>query len=360
MVQLVSLAQMRNTLRRMTARYTETQMPTTQVDYYLNLAYTLHFPEQFRTLKLDKIYIINTIPNVDTYDFVYQNGIAVDGAGNDVPGNIEILPPVYCQGYLLSYYQNTGGKTQFYATFPKLSINQIIDTTNGIAGFNYTGTIPPFPFLRAQMDIFGNVTEPAVLISTFDDSGFNYLITDEPVIGSNTGKLVDESNIEVGSVNYLTGEYEFTPSPSSSGAPTALPAGNNLYASVVPYQAARPIAVLFYNQQIVFRPVPAQVFQVEFQISQQPTQLIAAGDAPELDEWYLFICALAAELIYTDFPDPQGMQDLMPMLDKQRLIAQRRTLKQMSSQRVATIFSTRGTGWNGLGVGYGSEYSGGF
>ena len=105
--------------------------------------------------------------------------------------------------------------------------------------------------------------------------------------------------------------------------------------------------------------MPAQVFQIEFQISQQPTQLIAAGSAPELDEWYLFICALAAELIYNDFPDPQGMAELQPILDKQRLIAQRRTLRQMSSQRVATIFTQPRRGYQGWAYSY-SEYSGGF
>lgn len=359
MAQLVSLAQMENTVRRMTARYTEQQMPTSQIDTYINLAYTLHFPEQFKNTKLTKPYVFNTIPNVDTYDFVYESGLVNDAAGNGIPGNIQISPPVYCQGYLLSYYQD---KTQFYNRYPKLSVNQIIGTCNGIAGFNYSGTIPPFPFLRAQLDIFGNVTEPAVIISTFDNSGFYYAITDQPISpgNSNTGDLIDDAGNQVGTINYLTGAYEFTPAPDSNGNPVALPVNDILYGSVVPYQPSRPIAALFYNQQIVLRPVPSQVFQIEFQISQQPTQLVQSGDAPELDEWYLFICALAAELIYVDFPDPEAMQQLQITLDKQRLIAQRRTLRQMSSQRVQTIFSTRGTGWNGLGYNYGSEYSGGF
>jgi len=95
---------------------------------------------------------------------------------------------------------------------------------------------------------------------------------------------------------------------------------------------------------------------VEFQISQQPTQLIAAGDAPELDEWYLFLCAGAAKLIYTDFPDPDGMDYLMPIWQEQLQLAQRRTLRQMGTQRASTIFSQPGrplASWF-----YGTEYSG--
>jgi hypothetical protein len=333
--QLVSLDQMRNTVRRMTARYTTTQMPTSQIDSYINLFYTLHFPEQFKNTKLTKPYVFNTVPNVDTYDFIYEDtptNPQTGGRVNASPGNIQIMPPVYCQGYILRYSQD---KTTFYNRWPKLTVNQQINSANGTAG-PYTGIIPSTPFLRAQLDIFGNVTEAAVLISSFDNSGFNVVLTDVPLPNSNTGNLIDSNNTIVGSVNYLTGQYTFTL------ATGVIPQGDPIYASVVPYQASRPTDVIFYNQQITFRPVPMQVYQVEFQISQQPTQLIEAGSAPELDEWYLFICAGAAKLIYTDFPDPEGMAQLMPIYQEQLQMAQRRTLRQLGSQRASTIFSQPG------------------
>ena len=72
---MVTLAQMENTVRRMTARYTESQMTTAQIDNYINLAYTIHFPLQFKNLKLTKPLVFNTVPNVDTYDFVYESGL---------------------------------------------------------------------------------------------------------------------------------------------------------------------------------------------------------------------------------------------------------------------------------------------
>lgn len=328
--QLVSLEQMQNTVRRMTGRYSPQQMPNSQLDNYINLAYTLHFPEQFKNLKLTKPYVFTTIPNVDTYPFPYQDGLLTNPDGTNVPGNIQITPPVYCQGYLLRYYQD---KTTFYNRWPKLTVNQQVNSGDGTSG-PYSGTINSFPFLRAQLDAFGNVTEAAVLISSQDNTGFNYVITDVPAANSNTGALVDNLGNIVGRVEYLTGFYDFTVANSQ-----IIPDGDVINASVIPYQPSRPTDIIFYNQQITFRPVPADIYQVEFQISQQPTQLIADGDAPELDEWYLFICALAAELIYTDFPDPEGMATVQQTLDKQRLIAQRRTLRQMSSQRVQTIFS---------------------
>lgn len=345
---MVTKLEMRNTLRRMTARYTTSQMTDTQADRYLNLAYTLHFPEQFKNLKLVKPLVFLTTPNVDTYQFVYQNGLLVAPTGDPVPGNITISPPVYCQGYILRYFQD---KTTFYNRWPNLSVNQQIGVGGLAANTAYTGTIPSTPFYRAQLDIFGNVTEAMVIISAFNDTGYTYSLTDAPVVGSNTGNLVEADGTVVGSVNYLTGVYTFTPSNSA-----VIPASTNIYAAVVPYQASRPVDVLFYNQQIIFRPCPLQVYQVEFQISQQPMDLIADSDVPELDEWYLFICAIAAKLIYTDFPDPDGMAYLMPIYQEQLQMAQRRTLRQLGTQRAATIFSQPGrplASWF-----WGTEYSG--
>ena len=349
--QLVSLNQMRNTLRRMTARYTEQQMTTSQIDSYINLAYTLHFPEQFKNLKLTKPYVFTTVPNVDTYYFLYEQGIITSAIPATPtlypPGNIQITPPVYCQGYILRYFQD---KTTFYNRWPNLSVNQQVNTATVSSG-PYTGFIPSVPFYRAQQDIFGDVTIPGVIFSAFDNTGINYTAHDIPTPNSNVGQLFDDFGNNVGFVNYITGQYSFL----FANFTVVLP-GTPIYASVVPYQSSRPTDVLFYNQQIVFRPCPQQVYQVEFQVSQQPTQLLAANQAPELDEWYLFVCCIAAKLIYTDFPDPEGMANLMPIYQDQLQMAQRRTLRQLGSQRAATIFSQPGrplASWFN-----GTEYSG--
>jgi hypothetical protein len=347
--QLVTLSQMQNTVRRMTARYTPQAMTDTQINTYINLAYTLHFPEQFKNLKLTKPYVFTTIPNVDTYSFPYEDHPTNPATGTQspaTPGNFQITPPVYCQGYILRYSQD---KTTFYNRWPNLSVNQQINTGKGNSG-PYSGTIPSTPFYRAQQDIFGNVTEAAVIISSYDNTGFNLTITDVPQANSNTGNLVDSNNVQVGTVNYLTGAYTFTLNTGT------IPSGDAIYAAVVPYQASRPTDVLFYNQQIIFRPCPMQIYQVEFQISQQPTQLILNNSAPELDEWYLLICAIAAKLIYTDFPDEEGMAYIMPIYQEQVQMAQRRTLRQLGSQRAQTIFSQPGrplASWF-----WGTEYSG--
>lgn len=352
---LVTLDMMRTTTRRMTARYTPTSMPDTQLDTYLNLFMTLHFPLHFKNIKLTKPFVFNTTPNVDTYDFPYEvNPINETGqTATASPGFISINPPVYCQGYILRYYQDL---TTFYNRWPNLSVNQQIGQGSGMADTVYQGTIPSTPFYRAQLDIFGNVTQAGVTISVFNSGNMtnvNYVLTDVPLSNSDVGSLVDSTGTSVGEVNYITGAYYFEPQNGFS-----FPSSANIYAAVVPYQSSRPTDVLFYNQQIVFRPCPMQVYQVEFQISQQPLQLIESGSAPELSEWYLFICAGAAKLIYTDFPDPEGMSYLEPIWQEQLQLAQRRTLRQLGSQRTQTIFSQPGrplASWF-----MGTEYSGSY
>lgn len=349
---MVTLAQINSTVRRMTARYTTAQMSDIQINNYINLAYTIHFPEQFRTLKLNKPYIFTTIPNVDTYAFPYEANPVNNASGTPVavsPGNITINPPVYCQGYRLGYYQD---QSKFYDRWPKLTVNQQINTWDSLINL-YTGTIPSTPFLRAQLDIFGNVTQAAVIISSFDDDGDNYTITDSPQPNSNIGILYDALGNNVGTVNYLTGAYSFAPIVAG-----VVDDGSTIYASVIPYMASRPTDVIFYNQLLTFRPVPMQVYQVEFQISQQPTALLTNDSAPELDEWYLFLCCIAAKLIYNDFPDPEGMAALMPIYQDQLQMAQRRTLRQLGNQRSQTIFTQ---GWRNSATYFdGSMYSGGF
>jgi|HubBroStandDraft_2_1064218.scaffolds.fasta_scaffold00031_14 hypothetical protein len=351
----ITLDFMRTTTRKMTARYTSTQMQDSQIDQYLNLFMTLMLPLHFKNMKLTKPYVFNTVPNVDTYQFIYEaNPVNEAGQTEKVsPGNIQISPPVYCQGYILRYSQD---KMTFYNRWPNLSVNQIINTGGKAANVAYTGTIPSTPFYRAQLDIFGNVTEPMVIISAYDSSGdvtsgFNYAITDVPQPNSDVGNLFDAQNNNVGTVNYITGAYSFIPANS-----TVIPASATIYAAVVPYQASRPTDVLFYNQQIIFRPCPMQVYQVEFQISQQPLQMLLDNSGPQLNEWYLFICSGAAKLIYTDFPDEEGMAYVMPIFQEQLELAQRRTLRQLSSQRASTIFSQPG---RPLATWFmGTEYSG--
>lgn len=353
---MVTYADIEIEIRKITGRYNESQMPSATIKTYFNRYYTLHFPEEYKFLKLTSPYVITTTPNVDTYSFPYESNIPNSTLPEGTKGNITVMPPIYCQGYLLNYFQD---RTTFYNVWPRRT--NMFQVNTGVASTvnPYTGTIPFTPMLRAQLDVFGNVVESAVLF-TAQQSNPNYvtfLAQDKPQSGSDIGlitqldgTLIPPSQVNIGTINYLTGAYSFTPL-------TPLPSGVPINVQGLPYQTARPIAVLFYNQLFTFRPVPADIYQVEFQVSRQPSEIIATDGQPELDEWYMMLALGTAELIYTAFPDPEGLKYCQQQLDRYKQLAQRRTLKQMSSQRAQTIFSVPGNR-NGIGW-FGNSLPGG-
>lgn len=330
-----TLQDIRDKVRKVTARYNQEQLTDDQIDTYINTFYMYELPENFRTLKLLVPFVFTTIPNQACYDFPYQEGFT-DPNGKISPGYLNVKPPVYCQGYRLRYFQD---KDMFYGTWPKRSSTQLVATGDGDSF--YEGTIPFFPMLRGELDIFGNVTVSNVIFSIQNSSNLSSeatVINDKPVQDSSLGQLtLVQNGVETilpdSFVNYLTGEWQLT-------LPFSVPSTDGIYVQAIPYQPSRPVDVLFYNQQFIFRPVPIAVFQVEFQAMKTPTQMIASSDAPELNEWWQYLALGAAKLVYTDFPDPEGLDYCLKLLQEQMQLVQRRTLVQLSTQRANTIFST--------------------
>ena len=337
---MATLQDIRTKVRRVTARYRQDQLTDAQIDNYINTFYLYELPENFRTLNLFVPFVFYTTPNVACYDFPYQPGFT-DPNGNPSPGYLNIKTPIFCQGYQLRYFQD---KSMFYAVWPKRTQVYQIGVGDGTTG-PYAGIMPFTPMIRADQDIFGKVTESNVIISA-QQSGYVFLATDSPnqtisgVTGtpyspSDTGSLISSGQTLPNSfVNYVTGEYQFeTSNPIPSGVPINVQA--------IPYMPSRPVDVLFFNQQLTFRPIPTDVFQVEIQAMVTPTQLLTSIDKPLLDEWWQYLALGASKLVYTDFPDPEGLQYCLALLQEQMQLVQRRTLVQLSTQRAQTLFSTQ-------------------
>lgn len=305
----------RDKVRRVTGRYEDTQLTDSQIDVYINTTYKYDLPEHFQTLKLQVPYVFTTIPNVDTYNFPFNDYIFVN-------------QPAFASGYRMRWFQDKG---MFYANWPKPGQLQQIDVGNGTVG-PYTGSgggIPGVPFLRAQINAAGQVQESNVIFSAAK-SGLTLVAQDVSYIGD-VGKL-GGPQVAIGSfVNYVTGQFslEFT---------TSVPNNVPIYVQVIPYGAGRPIDVLFNNQQFTIRPVPDKVYQIEFQAYKSPTSMLA-GQSPELDDWWQFLAYGAACKVYADFPDAEGMAYAQQLFQEQKELVQRRTLKQLGTQRAQTLFS---------------------
>ena len=107
----------------------------------------------------------------------------------------------------------------------------------------------------------------------------------------------------------------------------------------IPYVAARPQAILFFNDIFFLRPVPDQAYKVSMEAFRTPTALIGGGTAPLLDEWWQYLAFGASKKILEDRLDVDGLSKIMPLLEEQQRLVLRRTLVQQTNERTATIYT---------------------
>lgn len=295
---MTTLARIRTTVRNITGRKSTDQLSDADLDNFINDFYLYDFPERLKTLQLEQFITFTTEPNVDLYTSATY--------GTNV---FFFKPPVYVAGYQAKFYQSP---EQFFGVWPDTRFIQQIDT--GDAGMLYTGTLSNRPALRNT-----------VLITANDSFG-NALSARDNGSGGFTG------DVTAGTINYQTGAVSVT-------FTAIVPTGTAVYAQYYPYVASRPTDVLFFDQQFRLRPVPDRAYELRIVGLVQPTALAATTDSPEFLEWWQLIAYAAALKIFVEQSDHEEYGRLYPIAREQMLLAQRRALKQMSSNRVATPYS---------------------
>lgn len=362
------LSRLRYTVRKLTGKFDTNQLPDTSptangsqngavsvsnppgVDDYLNDFYLLDFPEHLRTLKLRDFYLFTTIPNCGTYN---------------LPQNVySVEPPIYIDNYQFAWYQSPD---VFYRIWPEFNfIDAAIATTDGTSiSYNFTLTQTTVQqgsvVIGIQPNLDGN---PSPQLETFIDTDTPVLL-DQPLQqkfvnpGTLTGNLGG-----TGTVNYLTGAVTITYN-------TAPPAGLNINAHYHPYTASRPRDIMFYQQQLFLRPIPNDTYLVKVMSYMQPTVAISAlsnagtfypggtqtpgvpsqfdGDSvpgstsmstvPLFNEWWQVLAYGAAMKLLIEEGDWEEAQNLKQIFEEQKLLAQRKALKQLANQRILTPYA---------------------
>jgi len=144
-----------------------------------------------------------------------------------------------------------------------------------------------------------------------------------------------------GTVNYVTTQINLL-------IPVPLQAGSVLNLWAATYQVGRPYNLLFWNNELTIRPVPDNVYLVEVETFQTPSQFMATTDNPILNQWSQYIAYGAAMEILRDRQDMEGLENLQPMFDRQEgLVLERQGVEEIG-QRNTTIFAsnTPSLGWN--------------
>lgn len=366
---------------------------------YINRFWINDVDARIQLFDLKKKYSFQTTPGVDQYNMPLYD-LQQESPTQD-PQNIQMYP-VY-QGFLSPCYINgiqvplQTQKNSFFNIWPNVVQNmQAVAIGNGTAGPypiqlpilpSSTPQNPPFnAILRGHVDITGiiatgnNVDPPlavggvfnpnipvtsvnaAVYITSIDGQGNPVLVTD-------SGQFLD-SNVNYGllmapgkppfgntsltpvytttncTINYLTGQINVT-------FPVNIPAGNNINVQVYFFQSGLPRSILFYDNVLTLRSVPAQSYLVELDAYLSPAAFLRGADAIQFGYMSEYIARGAARKILSDTGDIEQLQFYEPFFIEQEQLVWKRSQRQWTATRTETIYSQGfnqgNSGFNSLG-----------
>lgn len=367
------LSRIRYAVRKLSGQFDITQLPDTSptpgtvsaanppgIDDYINDFYLYDMEEHFRTLKLKDFFTFNTIPNCGTYS---------------VPQYINQLePPIYIDNYQFAWYQSPD---TFYRIWPELNfIDQNLFTPDGGTSiFNFTLSQTPVQQGTVVIGLQPNLSgTPSPVLETFTDQD-HPIPLDLPVdqFFVNPGTLLSNQYTGVlppplpgvtpgtGTIDYLTGAVTLS-------YVTAPPIGTNSSCHYHPYVASRPRDILFFQNQMFLRPIPNDTYAVKVLAYFPPTVVLDAAtnsanavpifdpttkqiqgfsannpnglsNLPQFNEWWQMIAYGAAIKILVQEGDYEEANQLKPVFEEQKLLAQRKTLKQLANQRIQTPYA---------------------
>lgn len=370
-----TLVFIRKKVRRLTASASESALSTSDIDQYINNFYNNDFPYAIKIDQQRSVYTFFTIPNVDRYPL-------------DVNYNQGIRAPVYFEGIQGNFYKNRDQLFNLYPRYPTQFQPAGGDGLTTSFSFNlFSNTLSPFPqpnggILSTQL-VIGGIDVNGNPIRIVDDGGaqvsaaglgFNstsgqllYIQTNNvgnnvyiDTLGNHQNAIPPLSPLPIpsppspqtsqycGTVNYLTTQINVN-------FPVAPAAGTMINVWASSYVVGRPYNLLFWNNEFTVRPVPDNVYKVEIETFLTPTQFIASGQSPTLNQWAQYLAYGASMEILRDRQDMEGVENLREGFMRQEgLVLERQGIEEIFQPNITIFNSTQQS--IGFGAGLGSFY----
>lgn len=338
---LTTLQAIRTKVRNITRSPSINQLSDAKLDDYINTFILYDFPENIRLFSLRSVFTFYTQPNVDVYE---TNTTDINNPLYNFKNRVEAIhEPVYLAGIQSMYTQK---RDVFYGYYPQTNnVASTLVVGNGTVG-PYTGTLTAVPILQNN-----------VSFSVIDAAGNAMTLVDIPtspilgVLASSNTNPISLTNPIRGRINYITGAWSIGVLPDL-GFPAAAVVGSPIMASTIPYQAGKPITMLYYDTKFTLRPVPDKVYTVQFEVDLRPTELLASIDIPQFEQWWQYIAVMSSIKVFEDRFDFDSIQKLMPTALEYEVKMLRNTLTQQANERTLTIYTQgkqMGFGWLGAG-----------
>lgn len=338
-------------VRYLTASPSQSQLSSADIQKRTNVFMSQDFPYAIKLDQMRSVYEFYTAPYIDRYpvDVNYMQGMR---------------DPFYVDGIQGFFYKD---RTSFYNLFPKFpTLSYPINGDGTTQVFDFSS--PNIPFFRGEVTLGGTDNSGNAIQCQDDGNGSMYLLTPNPQVSVPTQyavypvgnpqqgmpipgmKNLNTANpglnrgTYIGSVNYVTGSFhiDFT----TAGVIPASGTRMNLFVSW--YSTARPYSALFWNNEIIIRPVPKLVHKCTLETYLTPVQFMLTTNSPILNQWWQYISFGVAREILRDRQDMEGVANLEEGFKRQEALVLERQATEEIGQRNTTIFSgTQQTqGWN--------------
>ncbi len=365
------LSEIRSKVRKLTGRPSVNQISDNEVDKYINRFYT---QDLLALLNLDEVatwWRFETMVNVPNYGGD-RDSFALDG-------------PVYVNGEPLVIYRDP---QRFYVENPMFFKSRESAGTGDGSTTTFTGTLSK-TIVNPENMVFDDDSEalrvqprgkitavskasPAVVttdvahgLTTGDTvkivdmaAGMVELNNIQTTITSVTNTTFQLDNIDSSAfTTYTSGGYVLPVSVAilkgdqggsgrvtlSSGAfsitfNTAPTDGQALVASYQYSTAAKPSAALFYDNELIFAPVPDGSYFVQIAVSGRPAPLLADADSIASDDWGKLVAYGAAIDLLNDNGQQEGASLLQPQFREHQMQARRRNIRNNHDERSVPRF----------------------
>jgi hypothetical protein len=174
----------------------------------------------------------------------------------------------------------------------------------------------------------------SVYVTAIDVNGNLNVAQDSP-LNYTLGSLIQYNAAAqpqiVGSVNYLTGAITVT-------FLNAIPSGNQINSQSIPYSAGRPQAVFFFDNTFTFRPIADKPYLFQIDAYYNPAAFLNTTNAVPFRFMTEYFARGTARKILQDYGDVEQMTLYEPFFREQENFVLRKSYRQISNTRVATVF----------------------
>jgi len=310
---------------------------------YVNRFYVYDMPARVQLFDLKTTYTLELSPFVDQYNAP----VTYLPTGPVVPTYQTYLTPAYVDGYQIVMQQS---HDQWMKLFPNRVYNSYQTNGNGTTG-PYTFSLYEPPVIQGHRDLNlqppGNTVNPLgaqeglltsnVYVTAIDVLGNLNVAQDDPQ-SATLGNLIQydplnpgNAPIVVGTVNYQTGAISLTflyPIGTASAINT----------QSIPYTPGRPQAILFYDNTFSFRPIPDKPYVFTIDAYYNPAAFLNTSDALPYRYMTEYLARGAARKILQDYGDEDQIKFYEPFFREQENFVLRKTTRQNSNVRTATIY----------------------